>query len=323
MDFTHCKQRKIKGIEEETPILVPSFSSKGFPEVGDLYNNLKEYLTDVSLVSAYDLHYKNINIDSIYETDMLLIDSGGYERDKEHDLSTIYRDRHISETWNRELHHSLLEKIESLTNILIVNFDSTETMPLSRQLELANETFAQYPDFASDFLCKPSSSYPLINIDEYCQNIDLISNFSVVGFTEKELGFSLLERCKNIYRVRKSLENKNLEIPIHIFGCIDPLNIIVYFLSGADIFDGLSWLRFAFNNDYPTYFNSYSISNELWSFEDDEVKALAILENLRILCDLKERLIEFTSSNNWDSLNLDENTLLQIRKLSNMIKKGE
>ena len=47
--------------------------------------------------------------------------------------------------------------------------------------------------------------------------------------------------------------------PIHIFGCSDPKSIILLVLSGADIFDGLGWIKHAFNekelkNDERSHF---------------------------------------------------------------------
>ena len=50
-----------------TPLLIPSFSSKGFgasakgrPEVGTLLKLAREQLTESMLLSAYDLHYKYV-----------------------------------------------------------------------------------------------------------------------------------------------------------------------------------------------------------------------------------------------------------------------
>jgi hypothetical protein len=43
-----------------TPILLPSFSSKGFPNVAEILEAMEEYISDEVLVSAYDLHYKEL-----------------------------------------------------------------------------------------------------------------------------------------------------------------------------------------------------------------------------------------------------------------------
>ena len=46
--------------ELKTPILLPSFSSKGFPKVQKIIKACEEYITDEILVSAYDISYGNL-----------------------------------------------------------------------------------------------------------------------------------------------------------------------------------------------------------------------------------------------------------------------
>jgi hypothetical protein len=50
-----------------TPLLVPSFSSKGFrinkngrSEIWGVFANTAEFLTEAILVSAYDIHHKHL-----------------------------------------------------------------------------------------------------------------------------------------------------------------------------------------------------------------------------------------------------------------------
>ena len=48
-----------------------------------------------------------------------------------------------------------------------------------------------------------------------------------------------------------------METPIHVFGSLDTVTTPMYFLAGADIFDGLTWLRFAFHGGYTVYKHNY------------------------------------------------------------------
>jgi len=50
-----------------------------------------------------------------------------------------------------------------------------------------------------------------------------------------------------------------VDIPIHIFGSLDPLTTILYFLAGAEIFDGLTWLRFGYHAGKTLYYQNYSV----------------------------------------------------------------
>src|SRR6266446_2877859 len=83
-------------------------------------------------------------------------------------------------------------------------------------------------------------------------------DFDIIGMTEKELGDSIRARMANIARIRRALTGAGLETPIHIFGSLDTVTTPMYFLAGADIFDGLTWLRFVFHNGYTIYKQNYS-----------------------------------------------------------------
>jgi queuine/archaeosine tRNA-ribosyltransferase len=41
--------------------------------------------------------------------------------------------------------------------------------------------------------------------------------------------------------------------PIHVFGCFDPQTIVHLFFAGADVFDGLAWMRYYFHNGHSFY----------------------------------------------------------------------
>ncbi|MGG1678743.1 hypothetical protein ACIFOT_23930 [Neobacillus sp. NRS-1170] len=311
-----AKIRTINKIDYNTPILVPSFSSKGFPHVKELHNYLKGKLTEVSLISSYDLHYGYLDPDQIYESDILIVDSGGYERNKEHDISDIYNSLYIAKEWNESLYENQVGMLHPFTDILLVNYDYQEGYPLNQQVQFAQNHFQKYPDFASDFLCKPTSNNGFfIDVDNLIQSIDLLFSFDVVGFTEKELGNSIYERATNIYRIRKALTGSGLATPIHIFGCIDPLSIILYFLCGADIFDGLSWLRFSFKDYIPTYLNHHALNHGLWDRPDNEVKIIGYLENLEVLSQLKNQLIAFAKSLDWEELHLKPREIQEIKRI--------
>src|SRR5258705_9970580 len=91
------------GVVLETPLLVPSFSSKGFlfkeiktrqiSEVTDFIEVSAQVLTESILVSAYDLHRRHIQPASRISkiAPVVFIDSGGYEVSDIHDFPAIYK----------------------------------------------------------------------------------------------------------------------------------------------------------------------------------------------------------------------------------------
>lgn len=48
-----------------TPLLVPSFSSKGFPDVSEIIRTAEQLVDGPILISAYDLYHKKIQPPSI------------------------------------------------------------------------------------------------------------------------------------------------------------------------------------------------------------------------------------------------------------------
>jgi hypothetical protein len=95
-----CQIRQIMPFKTTTPLIIPSFSSKGFVDIKDIHSNLSQHLIDASLVSSYDLHYGNLKIEDIYCSNIVFIDSGGYERRFDTELSEIYHQQYEPKEWN-------------------------------------------------------------------------------------------------------------------------------------------------------------------------------------------------------------------------------
>ncbi len=80
---------RLQGTEVgRTPLIVPSFSSKGFPEVKKIIETLKELISGCLLISAYDIHYEHVSGDVSF-AELIFLDSGGYECAKDKELSNL------------------------------------------------------------------------------------------------------------------------------------------------------------------------------------------------------------------------------------------
>lgn len=311
-----CQGRQVRSQRVATPLLIPSFSSRGFPTLKTMYERLREHTTDSSLVSAYDIHHGNLSPEEIYSSEVLFIDSGGFECGTSDDLSDLYNlSGHKPKPWTAVEHAKVLRELKPLSSLVVVNFDMRG--PIDQQIGNARELFNSLPrEYMTDFLVKPETKdanyVPISSLGKHWEDL---ADFDVIGITEKELGSSFLARCKNLVALRRDLSYHDINVPIHIFGGLDPLSVIAYFLCGADVFDGLSWLRLAYRNGIALYYNSYALVEGQWTRTNHQVHVKASLDNLEHLSRTQAIMRTFTRSYDWKDLELPESELRQLQAL--------
>jgi hypothetical protein len=228
-------------------------------------------------------------------------------------VDSLYDSKNLKE-WKKDYYLQIIDNLIPTNKYVIVNYD--EKVKIEAQIQQAAELFSKHPIYASCFLYKPISNKNFkINTKQLLNNITSIDQFDILGLTEKELGNSLLERCTNIVRIREEL-SKRIEMPIHIYGCLDPLSIISFSICGADIFDGTSWLKYTFHNDIALYFNNHALLNQKWSETDNRVRAHSYITNLIELTNLEVRIKHFNRTHDFESLKLPKNIVSQIKSLT-------
>jgi hypothetical protein len=245
---------KINGIDiASTPAVIPSFSSKGFPEVEGIIKALSQAITEGALVSAYDIAHQYVKEVPAFPQ-YLILDSGGYESSKDFELSDTRMNNYAEVPWAYEQLIQVLDNWSASQPTLAVSYDHPKhRLPIKDQIAKARELFAGRT-FGKEILLKPTSpSAARIDVKQIVDHIYDLREFDVIGFTEKELGYSLFDRMKKIAAVRQALNKINLNTPIHIFGSLDTISTPLYFLAGADMFDGLTWLRYCYMNGQAVY----------------------------------------------------------------------
>lgn len=256
-----AKRRGIfhNGVElERTPLLVPSFSSKGFPDVASIINYSSELIDGVTLVSAYDLHYGAISPPFDFPS-LIFLDSGGYEASKDLDLSDLGDKEHTPKLWTQAMHEKQLELWQPSVPSVVISYDHPkERIPIKAQIERAKAMAPGRTDVLREILIKPETAAQIrLQMDDIVKSVHGLADFDIIGVTEKEIGGSIFERMKNIATLRRALDKAGLDKPIHVFGSLDTVTTPLYFLAGADIFDGLTWLRFAFHEGHTLYKHNY------------------------------------------------------------------
>jgi hypothetical protein len=284
-------------------MLVPSLSSKGFPDLAQIVADTAPYLTDVAMISSYDVHYDLIPTN--WSPNLLFMDSGGYEARYESDLSELhYHDRPVRE-WTRQLYFQTLTDLKTTSPLVAISFDEVKNNVRPKdQVASAKELATAFPGATVDFLVKPYDGNRVQTGDVRAIVADL-APFDILGFTEKELGCSLSERLHMVVQTRRLLAEVGLETPIHVFGCLDPASVTLFFLCGADIFDGLTWLRLAFHDSLAIYRNNWAVLADCQNVPDDELRLWSYLRNLSALDRLRARLTAYAGTFDGDALEQD------------------
>lgn len=203
-----------------TPLVVPSFSSKGFPQVDKIIQTLSEAITGCVLISAYDIMYGFVPTPLTFP-EFVFLDSGGYECTKDTELSDLGYIDHKPRDWSAEDHARVLNSWKSETPTIVVSYDHPGARCSTlEQIENARQLF-DGRDVVSELLFKPETKDSLrVDIDKVVAMIHELRHFDVIGFTEKELGYCLFKRMQNIAKVRRAMSAAGLHKPIHIFGSL-------------------------------------------------------------------------------------------------------
>jgi len=299
---------KLNGVEiERTPLLVPSFSSKGFPQAREIVRYSSELIEGPALVSAYDLYYNEISPPFDFAS-LIFLDSGGYEASKDIDLSDFEERAHKPDTWTPEFHREVLEKWNPQVPSVLISYDHPkERVPLAEQIQRAPQIAPSRTDVLREILLKPETvTASRLVIQNVVKNIHQLADFDIIGVTEKEIGSSILERMKNLGHLRKALDRVGLDTPIHVFGSLDTITTPMYFLAGADIFDGLTWLRFAYHDGRTLYKQNYGATVGI-STKSHVLDGICWNHNYRYLQGLQLQMRRYLGTENFESFEFNSN----------------
>ena len=259
------------GIELSTPLLIPSLSSGALSPMPFQHSpELKPEMTACSivhsrsliagideslLISAYDIKHGLLADSDTFKTGfkqsryaqprVLMIDSGWYEKNGSPPGSPIAINVEDPSRWEKSDFTYTIDAFDEDLNPIVVSWDHVG--PYDEQIRRAQEFFGARNHIASDLLLKPPSGSRFHNFDKLSrEDTANLRAFDIVGATERELGETVLNRLVNIAKLRQLLDVTNVPAPIHVFGGLDPLWAPLYFAAGADLFDGLGWLRYAY-----------------------------------------------------------------------------
>jgi hypothetical protein len=89
------------------------------------------------------------------------------------------------------------------------------------------------------------------------------------------------------------MDEAEIKAPIHIFGSLDPITSVLYFIAGAEIFDGLTWVRYSYYQGRAIYYHNYAAILNALHERDDMVKARSLVDNIYYLRNLQTQMERF------------------------------
>jgi hypothetical protein len=305
------------GSSIDMPRLVPSFSSKGFPRIVVDKKRKKEIsavtyalemtgptISDSILISAYDIHHNYLRRPERYfgNKEMVIIDSGGYELSADYDSTEPKQPPYESKgNYDVEEYRKVLLKLSHKFPIIITNFDhGVKGMPIEEQIKDAQVLFNEFPKFLHDFIIRPSGKKNYLNMHELISHIEKMRLFHIIGVTEKELGNTILNRLINIANLRIAMNRSSIDVPIQIWGGLDPVVSPLYFCAGAEIFDGVSWLRYGYYSDACISRDAYTAIELGVQSQWRRAEAMRLAKNISYLETLTIRMRRFVDTGGRD-----------------------
>jgi queuine/archaeosine tRNA-ribosyltransferase len=305
--FAHRRSFKIGDETIKTPLLVPSYSSRaGGQAVTEIIKVTQEFVKRDILVSAYDIKRNGLKQSHVKFATHVFLDSGGYEAGADADLSEVVSRTEPPDKWLASEHREVLSAWNFDQPTVLVNFDTPRRRErFETQLSRAHRQRQRYAFAAHAFLAKPEPADTrlgryYVDIATVIEHLDELTEFDIIGVTEKELGESMLVRLVNTALLRRALDAKKLTQPIHIFGSLDPMACPLFLIAGADIFDGLTWLRYAYHQGMAVYRQNILATEKLQpDTRDGELSAQIHVQNYHALGRLGDQMIRFAQAQDF------------------------
>lgn len=296
-------KRKFNGLN--LPLFFYSYSSNGFP---DLVNRMKDSLQYIPmyLLSLYDFKY-NLPKELITPDDsrIRIWDSGGYEM---LGYSTNYNSSSL-EKWDASTYIHTANAIPWNGKDILGSFDTpTESIPIQDQIERAIDLYSKIEgNYFRDLLIHiPYDADPYV-LSEMLK--PYVNEFHILGVTEKEIAPTWAHGIRFIKQLRSALSTLQTQhyIPIHVFGCLDLKTVIRFALAGADIFDGLTWLRYFFSNGEVLYKQElqYAVPIKQLLNLNIDPKLFMMRHNIQEMERLRSHLVYAINTNNLEKFEIE------------------
>ena len=247
--------------------------------------------------------------------ELVIIDSGGYELSPDFDSTEPQQPPYSpDEQYNQEAYLQVLAELPDGFPIMITNYDhGAKGKDIEDQIQEAQQLFKGFPNYLHGFITRPSKGQTYLQIPDVAHRIERMRRFHVIGVTEKELGSSLLTRLKGIAELRYAMDRASVNAPIQVWGGLDPVITPLYFMAGAEIFDGVSWLRYGYYNDSSVSRDAYTALSLGVKTQWRLAQVMRLVNNIIYLEDLTIRMRRFVDEGgaNFDIFGAHSDSLME------------
>lgn len=337
-------------IEFETPVLVPGLSSKALapilaaePGTNTLAlrtaslvhsESLIDGIEEALLVSAYDIKHQLLTdakrFRRAFKTSrwakprLLIIDSGWYEKSSGPAGGQFAQEAGPTLGFEEDDFVATIDSLHREVNAIVVSWDNTGDY--AEQIAEAQNFFGRRKRFASAILLKPPKSGRFHKFKQLSAAVaSNLRAFDVVGVTEKELGDRIIDRLVELATLRLALDRETVDAPIHVFGGLDPLYTPLYVAAGAEIFDGLGWLRYAYRDGRAQYRDAAPLLDLQLTKRWSQAISAVQLRNLDEIAQMTEELKLFADAGGDPGrLRLDVGEIVRpvLAQLERRLKRG-
>ena len=315
------------GIEFSSPLLIPSLSSAalGLMPFQDSLGKRSQMtacsivhsrlliggIEESMLISEYDVKHALLDDWDTFKTGFqnsryaqpraLVIDSGWYEKNGSPPGSPFAVDVGEPLSWEEEDFAGVIDSLDEDACPIVVSWDHVG--PYEEQIQRAQSFFGAREHLASVLLLKPPYRSRFHNFDKLsAEQIANLRVFDIIGATEREIGESILDRLVNIAKLRNLLDTARVSHPIHILGGLDPLFTPLYFAAGAEMFDGLGWLRYAYREGVAMHWTAGTLLDEQIRKRFLQAQVSVSLQNLDEINRLSEEMRRYVHrKGDWDA----------------------
>jgi hypothetical protein len=223
---------------------------------------------------------------------------------KDVELSDTRSKEHVPARWTLADYSAVLESWTSSRPTVVVSYDHpNERVSTPEQIARADSTIPRKANLYREILFKPEAEgEDDTNIESIVENIHRLAAFDAIGVTEKEIGTTQQARMGSIARIRRALNAAGLgNKPIHVFGSLDTISTPLYFVAGADIFDGLTWLRLAYHEGMTIYRQNFAALRFGTQIKSSLIDARCCFENYYYMKKMQLEMRNFLGSRSFES----------------------